>query len=424
MNRLGSIITAAVLFGSTAIGGVGTAVSPVSDFSQAENRSLAQLPAVEVLREDPSRFTAMLDEWTADHFVSREQIITAYTNYLLAAGKKNVRGLLTLEEGGGKSGDANEGVASDAPFAISSDYLFSPVFTVVRNRCGWLFENIDRVQKKHDADFVYIMVPEKVLSLAEASGGQLDEALCRENIDFIKAGAGDHHVKVIDICQRILSEYSPKERADMYYKTDFHWNELGAYRAAEIISMELAEEGCISAASIPTAADFYWRDLSGARTYMGDLSQRLTDQASDGEFIPFYMPADQSALRYYDSLNGSPVDRNTVIASGLEEPADVPLTYNTLSTYNLGYYRVENPAALEDKRVLILKDSMQNATTDFFTVMFKEVNIVDPRYDGPLFSDIMKQRNIDLVLFLYHENNVSTELMNYIKREPEGTVQP
>ncbi|MBQ1525387.1 MAG: hypothetical protein IIZ55_09690, partial [Firmicutes bacterium] len=245
-----------------------------------------------------------------------------------------------------------------------------------------------------------------------------------ENIDFIKAGAGDHHVKVIDICQRILSEYSPKERADMYYKTDFHWNELGAYRAAEIISMELAEEGCISAASIPTAADFYWRDLSGARTYMGDLSQRLTDQASDGEFIPFYMPADQSALRYYDSLNGSPVDRNTVIASGLEEPADVPLTYNTLSTYNLGYYRVENPVALEDKRVLILKDSMQNATTDFFTVMFKEVNIVDPRYDGPLFSDIMKQRNIDLVLFLYHENNVSTELMNYIKREPEGTVQP
>ncbi|MBQ1525219.1 MAG: hypothetical protein IIZ55_08840, partial [Firmicutes bacterium] len=184
MNRLGSIITAAVLFGSTAIGGVGTAVSPVSDFSQAENRSLAQLPAVEVLRDDPSRFTAMLDEWTADHFVSREQIITAYTNYLLAAGKKNVRGLLTLEEGGGRSGDAGEGEASDAPFAISSDYLFSPVFTVVRNRCGWLFENIDRVQKKHDADFVYIMVPEKVLSLAEASGGQLDEALCRENIDF------------------------------------------------------------------------------------------------------------------------------------------------------------------------------------------------------------------------------------------------
>ncbi len=414
MNRIGSLITAAVFFASILSGSVGSLTSPYSEFSEIENRALAPMPSVELLRNAPSEYCAKLEEYLSDHFYLRDSMISAYTSYLLASGKKNVRGLLVLDE-------RVDELAADTPsegeekFRISSDFLFSEVFTVVRNRCGWLFENIDRVQKEFEnADFVYAVVPDKVLALSEGSPS-LDDSLCRENLSFIKAGAADHSVKVLDICSDVLSEYSIKDRAQMYYKTDFHWNHLGAYRASELLAIRLAGEGLISPLSVPVTSDFYWRDLSEAALYKGDLSQRLTTEGCR-EFIPFYMPADTSGLRYYTALDGEEVKRSEVIASGVDKKGE-DLNYSTLSTYNLSYIRIENENAREDKRVLVLKDSMQNASTDYLSVLFKEVNIADPRFNSPAIRDIMKERNIDLVLFIYHENNISTELMNYLKGE-------
>ncbi|MBR0139101.1 MAG: hypothetical protein IJM17_02300 [Firmicutes bacterium] len=414
MHRIGSLITAAVFFASILSGSIGSLSAPYSEFSEIENRALAPMPSVELLRSAPSEYCAKLEEYLSDHFYLRDSMISAYTSYLLASGKKNVRGLLVLDE------HVDE-LASDKPsengedFRISSDFLFSQVFTVVRNRCGWLFDNIDKVQKEFEnVDFVYAVVPEKVLALSEGSPS-LDDSLCLENLSFIKAGAADHNVKVLDMCSAVLSEYSIKDRAQMYYKTDFHWNDLGAYRTSELLAMRLAKDGYISPLSIPVTSDFYWRDLSDASLYKGDLSQRLTEKGSK-EFIPFYMPADTSGMRYFTAIDGKEVKRSYVIASGIDKKGE-DLIYNTVSTYNLPYIRIENDNALEDKRVLVLKDSMQNATTDYLSVLFKEVNIADPRFDSPAFRDIMEKRDIDLVLFIYHENNISTELMNYLKGE-------
>ncbi len=411
MNRIGSLITAALFFASTLSGSIGTLCAPYADFSPIENRELAELPSAELLRVSPSEYCEKLEEYLSDHFALRDAMISAYTRYLLACGKKNVRGLLVLDEHEQQVASAE--AAEEGEFRISSDFLFNEVFTVVRNRCGWLAENIDNAQKQSGAEFIYVIVPEKVLALAEGSPS-LDDSLCRENLSFIKAGAADHDVKVIDLCEAVLAEYPIRDRAQMYYKSDFHWNHLGAYRASELLAMELAQEGCISPLSIPVDSDFYWRDLSASYSYKGDLSQRLTEKAGN-EFIPFYMPADIEGMSWYSSLEGGKTARRFVIGSGLDLPKGSELSYNLLSTYNVAYFRIENEHALEDKRVLIVKDSMENACTDYFSVLFREINVVDPRLKAPAFKEILEKRSIDLVLFIYHENNVSSELMNYVK---------
>lgn len=87
-------------------------------------------------------------------------------------------------------------------------------------------------------------------------------------------------------------------------------------------------------------------------------------------------------------------------------------------THNLGYLRVENPNAPEDQAVLILKDSYQNPMLDYFTAIFREVNVIDPRnyQEDANLSTLVAERGLDMVLFLYHQDNISTELIDFLQQ--------
>ncbi len=128
------------------------------------------------------------------------------------------------------------------------------------------------------------------------------------------------------------------------------------------------------------------------------------------ESIPHYALAQTDQLRYFRSVDESePAARSDIVGAGTDAAV---LDYNGLSTDNLGFYRVENPDALTDRRLVILKNSYQNPTIDYFTRVFAEVVVIDPRsYDEPYsFQELLEVRRIDLVLLFYHQNNASSEL--------------
>ena len=115
----------------------------------------------------------------------------------------------------------------------------------------------------------------------------------------------------------------------------------------------------------------------------------------------------------YFAGSDTPVARETLIGSGLADPE---LDYNKISTYNLGFYRVCNPNARSARRVLILKDSLQNPTTDYFTELFSEVVVVDLRsYEEPYdLNGLIAQYDLDTVLLMFHQNNISAELTSFL----------
>ncbi len=79
--------------------------------------------------------------------------------------------------------------------------------------------------------------------------------------------------------------------------------------------------------------------------------------------------------------------------------------------------RVVNPNARSRQHILLLKDSFQNPTTDYFTEVFEEVNVIDPRvYTEPeSFPELLKKCDIDIVLFLYQQQNISEELIKFLQ---------
>ena len=204
------------------------------------------------------------------------------------------------------------------------------------------------------------------------------------------------------------------DREQYFYKTDFHWNARGAFAAAQEIARQLAGAGRIAETSVPQAEDFLWSELGGEQRYQGDLNVWFSNQFSMQEDIPRYVPKNAADLRYFLHPGDiESVPRETIVGSGLDKD---PVTYNDVFTYNLGYYRAENPAAPEAASVLILKDSFQNATIDYLSAIFRSVTVVDPRsyQETPDLASLLDADGIDLVLFFYHQNNVSRELIDFL----------
>lgn len=143
------------------------------------------------------------------------------------------------------------------------------------------------------------------------------------------------------------------------------------------------------------------------------MNRRFSYLLSTNEAIPFYTPRSTDSFRYF--LSGDKeAARQSIVARGVG--VDKAPNYNTISTDNLGYFRIENPDALTDKCILILKDSLENPMTDYFTTLYRQVIVIDPRsYAEPYsFPELAERYGVDLVLFIYHQNNISTELTQFL----------
>ena len=216
-------------------------------------------------------------------------------------------------------------------------------------------------------------------------------------------------------CDDYFLTYPLQQRAKFYFKTDFHWNEFGAYTACEYFARNLARMRYIRESSVPEAEAFSWTNMTG-RDYLGDLQRRFSMEVTVKEYIPVYTPNDAEDFVYYNTYNGTTVERSEIVGKGIN---DEVLDYNKMSTYNEGYMRVENPNAPEIKRVLLIKDSYACTCIDYLSEIFTELNVVDPRYTDDTINDLLAARDIDLVLLMYHESNVSVELTDYLQL-PKG----
>lgn len=359
--------------------------------STVENRSLAQRPAMRRAVTDLGGFAKDFEAYAADQFPEREQIISAYTELELAQGRKFVRKAYCLQNGWLLTRPT-----PTKPAELSA-------LQTALTQAGTL-----------DRPLVWCVLPLKNEALYDLEPAYFSDETGAENkqalLDTLTQVEG---LTLID-AEPPLVTGPLAERKQYFYRTDFHWNARGAFAASHEIAQQLAGAGLIAADSVPQAEDFLWSELGGERRYQGDLNIWFANHFSMQEDIPRCVPRHTSQLRYFlHPGETQSVPRETIVGSGLDKD---PVTYNDVFTYNLGYYRVENPDAPETSSVLILKDSFQNATIDYFSSIFRSVTVVDPRgyQETPDLAGLLEADGIDLVLFFYHQNNVSRELIGLL----------
>ena len=183
--------------------------------------------------------------------------------------------------------------------------------------------------------------------------------------------------------------------------------------ASADLAAAMQENGLLDGVVLPAAEDFAWQDLDCP--YRGDLNRRFSYLFSMQEEIPYYSIRETSELQYYDAKDVE-VPRESIWARGLQSGEE--MQYNLLSTENLGFYRICNPNARSARRVLILKDSMEDPMTDYWAELFSEIIVIDPRsyLREESLPELVAEYDIDMALFLYHQNNLSEELIDFLNR--------
>ena len=354
-------------------------------YSDREQRDLAAMPAYPVFY-DPEQWAKEVDRYLMDQFPYRAEIIRQMHSVQAATGNNVVQDL----------------------YQIDSDYLFTVTYPTNEKRTNLMAEELKAASESYSVPVVYAIVPLKTVSLAD-SIEEISNETNLLNRDRTVAALEANGLDCIDICSYFLDDFRQDELQDFYFKSDFHWNPKGGYYAGVGMGEGLKELGYIE--NLPLTSDFQWIDFSLDRSYMGDLQRRISEKPYPGEYIPFYELRRQDGLHYYIDLDGEEVERNTIVACGLEEEI---FEYNRVSTYNLGYLRIENENAVNKKGVLIFKDSYQNMTIDYLTDMFSEITVMDPRVLYCSFDEVMEHSHFDMILCIYHESNISEELIKFL----------
>lgn len=211
-----------------------------------------------------------------------------------------------------------------------------------------------------------------------------DEWTCIENVNEQLYG-----IIPVD-AYTALSKHTDEE---IYARTDHHWNQLGAYYAAE----EFVKTAQISVPFAPLS-DYEKYEIEG---YLGTLYGWSNDNATMGnnpETFVYYIPPNDFAT-YYMNPEDTDFTRGYMFVE-----QDVSQSYSRFMGGDLKVVHIETDVT-NGRKLLVIKDSYANAFVPCITGSFEEIWTADVRYLDDMqnfphsISQIVKDQGITDVLF-------------------------
>ncbi|MGL6104547.1 alginate O-acetyltransferase AlgX-related protein [Romboutsia sp.] len=354
--------------------------------SSAENRALAKKPTIEALQN--REYKDKYEEYYTDQFIGRDSLLKLNTKLEMAMKKSSINGHYITEDGWLLGGPTTLKLTKE-------DYKDSTE----------LINKYAKELSSENKEVYYVTLPHKVNTLDFLYPKKyLNGIYGLENSKLLLSTLDKNYITPIDIGTYFSKNFNEKELEDFYFKTDHHWNSLGAYEGFKYITEKMG----MDISKYPYKID-YIKD----KPFMGSYNRNLYTLYPKQETVPFvYM--DKKFDKEYHLMKDSKlekVEENTIVASGVNQGE---LNYGNVYTENYGYYKVTNKEALTDKKILVVRDSYQSPLTWLFSDLFEEMEVVDPRYVEMGFDEILKNSNSDIVMFMFNNSIKPSEIMERI----------
>jgi len=367
-------------------------ILPQEKISDAEKRTLAPFPTLTKKTLFSGDYMDSLDIYTADHFPFRSTFIS------LSDKLKLIRGLHNKEEAfyndvqavdeipskkGASSKDIQEFdeslknckgllVANNRAFQIfSNEEPMNKEFSEMNNLYAKTFKNV-RVFSGIVPTASDFFLPEKY---EEYIGKELQNITASYNLF-------NSRVKPIEIYQELIKH----KKEYIYYKTDHHWTDLGAYygylafcSAAKTKAIELTE--------------MEFKQINGpflGTHYLKTKDQRLENNP---DYIKYWIPpVEKYAIKYDgDDSEEIKVFKTTDITKNkylVFLGGDEPLIH-------LKSTKCEN-----GKTVLLIKNSYGNPFAAFLTANYENVLVVDYRYTESSIVELVNEYEVNDIILL------------------------
>lgn len=358
--------------------GIALILSPSRDFSDQENRYLAQFkaPTLKTLRS--GEFMEKFEDYVTDQFPLRDQWVQLKAYSERALGKQENNGVYFSPDG-------------QTLFA----HFTAPTREALEQKVGF----VNKLGANLVVPVYFSLVPDKSFVLADllpANAPNVDDG---STIEKAQALCGDR-VTYIDLRTMLTGE------RDAFYRTDHHWTTMGARLAFQRLmsGMDLVR---------PIAAE----DLNGL-SYQG-----LSYTEVSGSFYGTTYSASGAGWVEPDSIctvipEGGTKGNVTVtrypegapIEGGLYYPEK--LAVKDKYAYFLGGNQplcvIKNPDAAGGK-LLVIRDSYADSLAPFLAEEFQEVHLFDLRYNNLSLKQYVADNGIGQVLVLYSAANFSTD---------------
>ena len=345
--------------------GIASIAARDREFSDTENRSLAQMPELTwASLLDGSWFSGVTDAW-ADQFFARDGWMSLQLRWSRLTGSR-------------ESGDV---------FLCDDDYLIAKPAEADRTVLSENEAAIDRFSGVYsDVSMLLLVIPEASQIIRQYLP---KNAPVYDQLSVIEG---------ISLCDRvtILDGISPLEAhaaEEIYYHTDHHWTSLGAYTVfcanAEGLGIDPGNVtyGCY------TVTDSFEGTLSsksGSHTYL--------------DSIQVYLP-ENTDLLYYVTYNGSGERVSSIFDSSCLEAKD---KYTVFFGGNHPLVEIRTTAD-NGRNLLIFKDSYANSFVQFLLPYYENIVMIDPRYYYDNVEAVMNSKGITDVLFLYSADTFTTD---------------
>jgi len=360
--------TAAVVFAAfIMILAVADPLIPRRDYSEMENRNLAQEPEFTWTSFVEGRWTTKYEDYVNDQFIGRDNWIT--TKSVLESA------LFKIENNGVAYGD--------------DGYMFEKYQSFNEERFGRNTAAAASFADRFSGDITFMLIPNSYEILADKM------PLGLENIDQSKyitqaysVVSGAKNITTVDL----LGPLSAAKDDYIYYRTDHHWTASGAWIGYR--------EFC-AARGLPVM------DLSSyAKHEVPDFYGTLYSKTK-------YWNAEPDTLTWYDiPIVSLTADGNAHDTLNDTEKFSRRDKYGALLWGNNGVTEItssiaEGPAA--DRTLLVVKDSYSHSLAGFLTADYGRVILLDLRYYNGSVSELIKDKNVDDVLIMYNFMNFASD---------------
>ena len=363
MSKLNDKISVILFGGIMVFGLASTLLIPDKEFSEIENRTLAQKPKFTLENFLSGNLDDETEKYLSDQFVLRDSCVTLKSSTEALLGKKEFNGcyladdrLLERMEEATEQFNINIQAVNDLSNSLNIPLSLALVPTATDIYKDTLPNGAPTANQQ------------KLLSFISQN--------LNADVDMINISSAMHEHK---------NEY-------IYYRTDHHWTSLGAYYGAKALLQSMGYQ-------IAPLENFNIKTVT--EDFNGTLYSSSGVRSVTPDSIDIYV--EQGKTKVESWRNGSPEQSSLYDFSYLDKKDKYSMFLG--GNQPLAILRTGNNGG----KLLLIRDSYADSLVPFLIPYFSEIHMFDARYFKQPLSTYVNSQNIDHAVMLFSLKNFLTD---------------
>ncbi len=339
------------------------------EYSERENRNLAQKPDISWEKITNGTFMSEYEEYVSDQFAFRDICVVFRSAFSSFLGKSESNGVYKSKNG-----------------YLIQDFK-KPDKENMRKQVNAIYDFTKEYPKLNH----YIAIAPNAVSVLSDKLPK-DAPVSDQNLylDELEKELGSD-LKFIDLRKNLTAH----KKEYIFYKTDHHWTTLGAWYGYQKIAKEMGlKNGLLTKYEVLDVTSAFQGTLSatsGYGTYTYDTISTYIDKEDKLSTLVYYVEEQDKEPTLYKKEALENRDKYQVFLGGNHPLIEIDTNANSKKT------------------LLIFKDSYANCVIPFLAHDYKKIVVVDPRYYYGDLKELMTSKKINDVLYLYNADTFSTD---------------